>query len=434
MADILEFPEKDDFEFRLQEAYTMALDEAMDEFEDQTDEIKELVIDSIVFTGAFGKGRGEKGTDRFQVIIFIDKSGEGDPSDILFFSRIARNIEDETLNNFEPSELIMEWSGGINIRVVSVENFDGLVSSAITDIDEDRVFDIYNNRICELEPQEPVGTEVVCQSLREYLGEEDVIEEGEEEGELTEQEREILEQAGVIEEEVEPEEEVPIIPSEAVRERRLAEKFPGIPLELRKFATAPDELEIPAGKETKAVEPRQMYDFERELLTPGEGETELDVGEEGIGFAMASGQFGTGRSVPGTFPRTSTYVKWYLRERGPAYILEMYKDLVVYSGFIRGIHGVNIKPGTYQSFREFMFRLQEINERGGPRLIISLSQQQAASRGLETTADHPSIPGEKAPWLEHRRYFEIEMENFDHPAWRNPVKYLYDVLPEAEGQ
>lgn len=432
MADIIEFPEKEDFEFRLQEAYTMALDEVMDEFEDQADEIGELIIDSIIFTGPFGKGRGEKGADQFQVVIFIDKSEEGKPSDILFFSRIARSIEEETLNNFEPSELVMEWSGGINIRVVSVENFEGVVSSAITDIDEDRVYDIYNNRICELEPQEPVGTELVCQSLQDYFTEEGVLEETEEEGELTQAEREILEQTGLIEEE--EEEKVPSIPVQAIRERELAEKFPEIQMELRGFAISPDQLEIPAGKETRAVQPRRMYDFERELLTPGDGDTDLDVGEEGIGFALASGQFGTGKFVPATFPRTSTYIKWYLMERGPAYILQMYKDLVVYTGFIRGIHGVNVKAGTYESFREFIYRLQEINERGGPILIRSVSQQQAAAMGLETTPDHPSIPDEKAPWLEPRRYYDIEQDNIDHPAWRNPVKYLYNVLEEPEGQ
>jgi len=434
MVDILNYPDQEDLASRLEQAYTMALTEAMEEFDDREDAIGELVIDSIVFTGEFGRGKATEGEDGFEVIYFIDRQGGQDPSNIIRLTRITRFLGETILELFEPPEMMLQMGAGINIRVLDADNFDGIVESSIMDIDEGRVYDIYNKRVCGLEPKDPVGTEVVCKSLEEYLGQEDVTEEGEQKDEITGEERRILEQAGFIEPEEPPEreEEPEPIPEEALTQRELAEQFPDIPLELRDFAEPDGVLEIPAGKETKQVDPRDMYDFERELLTPGEGDTTVDIRQDGIGFAIASGQFGTGEFVPATYPRTGTYVKWYLYYQGPAYILQMYNDLVIYSGYIRGVHGVDAKAGRYSSFRNYIQRLLKIGKEGGPVLIRAISEEQASAMGLETLPDHPTIEGEKAPWLESRQYYEINEDNMGHGAWDNPTEYLYKVLEVAE--
>lgn len=149
----------------------------------------------------------------------------------------------------------------------------------------------------------------------------------------------------------------------------------------------------------------------------------------GVGFQVQIGMLGINQP-PATFPRTSSYIKNRLLYEGPAYILELYRDLVVYSGFISGYYNMTFRPGSYTSFRQFIYRLKEIGKRGGPELIEDVSQQRAASMGLETVPDHPTIEGEKAPWLENRRYIDIVEDNKDHSAWNNPVEYLQDGLSE----
>lgn len=253
---------------------------------------------------------------------------------------------------------------------------------------------------------------------------------------------ELREDEEEVEEEADVDEETPDIPSglitdpEAIPEvilpgieeepEDLGPEFPEIDPNLRPFAVDSDTLEIPAGKETKEIEPRDPFDFEVEMALPGvqiSGELGQRTIEE-IAIPVAIGTLGSDYPV-GTFPRTGVYIRNYLKFRGPAYSYEIYKNLVFYSGFISTLHGINVKAGTYQTFREYMYVLEEIEEREGIPLVDALTQQQAAGEGLETVPDHPSIEGAKAPWLQRRQYYDLVEENDDHPAWRNAYDFLH---------
>lgn len=398
-SNIRDFPEPDDLIERVETAYITGVEQAMEEYPDQAEIIQQLTIENILFVGEWGSGTAEYGVDRFDIVLGIDSVTD----ELQRGARIRQTISDIAVNAIQPSDLMQEWSGGITMRVVTAAGIEDFIRSEIEDPATDRVYDILNDVNYSLEPRETFGFDVVTDV------EEPAPEPSPEEPEP------------VVEE---PEEEPP-------EEVFLAEAFPDVPVELLQFIEEDGEVTIPAGKGAKTVEPRPMYDFERELITPGPAGTGLGTFQEGIGEAMAAGVFGLGEA-PGTFPRTGVYMKNRLFYEGPAYVLEIYRDLVIYTGFIRSIHNVNVKPGRYSSFREFVYRVEQVGQRGGPELIRPLSQQQASGAGLETIPDHPSIPGEKAPWLQNRQYYEIVEDNFDHDAWNNVTEYLYEVLGVEE--
>lgn len=396
-SNIRDFPEPDDLIERIETAYITGVEQAMEQYPDQAELIQQLTIENIIFIGEWGSGTAEYGVDRFDIVLAVNTVSD----QLQRGARIRQTISDIAVNAIQPSDLMKEWSGGVTMRVITAAGIEDFIRGEIEDPAADRAYDILNDVNYELEERETFGFNVVTDI-------EEPTPEPEPEPEL----------------EVEEPEEVP-------EEVALAEAFPDVPVELLQFIDDEGEVTIPAGKGAKTVEPRPMYDFEMELITPGPAGTGLGTFQEGIGESMASGMFGTGEA-PGTFPRTGVYVKNRLFYEGPAYVLEMYRDLVIYTGFIRSIHNVNIRPGRYSAFREFIYRAEQIGQRGGPELIRPLSQQQASGAGLETIPDHPSIPGEKAPWLQNRQYYEIIEDNFDHDAWNNITEYLYEVLGVEE--
>jgi hypothetical protein len=205
-----------------------------------------------------------------------------------------------------------------------------------------------------------------------------------------------------------------------VEEKRLARKFPDVPEGIREFAVSSNQIEVPFGKETKSLEPRELYDWEVQAI---EANTEF---EEHIGHNVSMDNL---KDIPAsTFPRTSHYIKNRLLRTGPSYKLEIYNDLLVYTAYANAYHNMSLKPGTYLSMRRLFNNIENIPQEGGPKLVEPLSQQQAASRGLEVTPDHPTIDGGKADWLENRQYYIVVEENVEHPAWNNPTKYLYEEL------
>lgn len=400
-TDIRDFPELEDMIERIEMAYITGVEEAMEEFPDQSELIQQLTIENILIMGEWGTGTAEYGVDRFDIVIGVDSVS----NELNRGPRIRQTISDIAVNALEPSDLMEEWSSGVNMRVINATGLESFLQGEIDDPATDRVYDILNNVNYELEPTEPFGFEVVS----------------DEEEEVIEPEPE-PEPEPVVEEEPEPElTEIEI----------LAEAFPDVPRDLLPFVGEGGNVTIPAGKGAKTVKPRPLYDFEEELITPGPAGTGLGTFQEGIGEAIASGLFGI-EIVPGTFPRTGIYVKNRLLHEGPAYVLQMYNDLVIYTGYIRSMYDYDIKTGRYSSFREFIYRVEEVGKRGGPELIRPLSQQEASGAGLESIPDHPSIPGEKAPWLENRQYYDIVEENTDHEAWDDIVGYLYDVLGEEQ--
>ena len=221
--------------------------------------------------------------------------------------------------------------------------------------------------------------------------------------------------------------------TEIQQDEVLRRKYPEMPDPLVAFVDdETEDLEVPVGKkQTKTIERKEPYPFEEEMAEPGVV-VSSDLNQsviEGIGAAVAS-NFSS--SVPASFPRTGLYIRNRLLNQGPAYILDLYRDLVYYSGFISSKYDYELRAGTYTSFREFIWRLNESPKKGGPELITPIPASEAEARDLSTMPVIETSDGEmEAPWLERRQYYEINEDEADNmEVWTDVTKYLYEVLDE----
>lgn len=384
--DIIEFPNLNELRLEFETTFRDALLE-VEGFEEEQFELNRIIIDS-----PWGDGTAEFSRDPL-TINYIILSDIGSMQFRIFANRASNIIED----NITLTNTMLEWFDGIKIDILNSENVN--LIQIVGSTQGNRLFDLLNNVILRVENNNLI---------------EDPLEEPEEE----------IEQPEVIEEEPE---ELPVTereePTEAIPE------FPEVPDPLQPFAISPDKIDVPVGKETKTVEPREIYEWEMELASP-QGDLDGGIGEaKRVGGEEGEPTFGIG-IPPATFPRTGSYIKYHLLHEGPSYVLEMYNDLVIYSAFISTIHNGTFKPGTYNAFRVYLNRIRLIGERGGPQLIKQLSPQQASARGLETLPDHPDIEGEKAPWLERRIYYEIIEENINHDSWNNIAQAVSQLTNE----
>lgn len=213
---------------------------------------------------------------------------------------------------------------------------------------------------------------------------------------------------------------------------RLQEEYPEVPTELLEFINDDGTLDIRAGKETKQVEPREMYGFEKRLaFTMDRLDEEGFDGEEdqlphGVGRADDMGLLGETKLVP-NYPQTVQYIKYRLLYEGPAYQLEVFNDIVVYVGFIRNIWEHDFRASSYQTVRTIFSRLQKVHKEGlTPQLIRPLTAEELQSNGFDITPKMKLRGGGEieAPWLENRKYYKVVEENVNHPAWDN----LHDIL------
>lgn len=379
----------------LRDNIIQALDDAKVKEGERNETVRDMMNDlnlrRIIITGQWGAGRGEFGDDPLSILLSLSLEGMHRKP----FGTTTSKLTNTMQGLIDQSGVIGEWFSDINITAVESQFFEPTLERNLEDSPTRRFFDLSNLAVIEL-----VEGEIVTRPLAE---EDEVVEE-EEEPEEEEEELTLQDRLERIEEELE----------EAPEE---------VPPELRMFKTSRDGVHIPAGKPTRKVEPRPPYDFERELYTPGKARTDLPEIEEGIGHSKATQRFGF-EDPPSTFPRTGVYVKYRLFYEGPTHILGLYRDLIVYAGYISILHDGVFKPGRYSSFREYVYRLREVPERGlGPPLVEQLSQQQAAARGLETV---PRLPdGQPAPWLEDKVFLDIVEENMDHEAWDNVSAFIY---------
>lgn len=382
-TDILEFPQKQELIQRLSDTFREAKEIQIRE-SPAGDALENVTVDQYIIVGEWGRGTGDFGEDPLSVFVSLTAQEVDNLNQIPGFSRESQQLAERMEDTFGFTPTMRDWFSDIIITNVASGFLDQSLEVNIRGDAPQRAYNLTNNSIIRLE-----------------------------EGELQ------------VEPVAQPQEEEPEEPDEEelTEEEVLADVFPGITPELRPFAQEDESLEIPAGKETKTVQPREIYDFEVELASPGDGETGINREiREGIGEAVASQQFGQG-APPATFPRTGIYVKWYLFFRGPAYIYQMYKDLIVYSGYISTLYESNLRAGRYEAFREYMYRLNEVGKRGGPQLVRAIPDDEAQERGLDT---EPSLPdGTAAPWLEPRQYYEIIESNIEHEAWQDVVGYLY---------
>lgn len=433
MTGIWEFPELEELRDFIETGISQAQQTVVENFREEGDErradiVSRLSLERIIVVDEWGMGTAEIGEDPLDVFLFFDLEEEEDPSLVPEFDPASRTVVQQfiTMINLEvifPPERALEWFAFIDPQPVSITSLADQVSLSLGRREGNTVFDLTRmEAIRFVEPREPERPGEVPEPVPfEQLPRIPLDQLREEEAPPPEEEEEVPPEP----EPEEPEEPEPIPAEEQIR-RAITE-----------FEIDGGELEIPAGKPTKRVELQDLFDFEVRMGLPANvlGRLEdfqvADALRNGIGWSMTIGRFGL-LDPPATFPRTSSYVRNRLLFEGPVWALELYRDLVFYSGFISAFYDMNLRPGSYLSLREFMYRLKQINERGGPELIVPLSQQAAAARGLETLPDHPTIEGEKAPWLERRQYYEIVEENADHDAWEDPTEFLYEVLPAQE--
>lgn len=375
-----------------------------------------LSVRKFLVFGKWGEGTAEFGEDELKIVVFFGFSGPDNNFDDVadaVVNRMSRDIIEGRINI--PQDL-RNATESIEFVSANITDFnDILADMAISNLE--MVFDISDSVAIDLKEGEAPDTfpRIPLENLLEDEEEE------KEEADVDEITPENINLPLTTAPEL-PEAVIPEIPEEMLA----GPEFPDINENLRPFAVTEDTLEIPAGKEEKQIEVREPFDFEQEMALPGLQTTTqiFQQTQEEIAQPIGAGTLGTQEPV-GTYPRTGLYIRNYLTFRGPAYSYEIYKNLVYYSGYISTLHDINVRAGSYQTFREYMYVLERIGEEGGPALIESLTQQQAAAQGLQTVPDHPSIEGEKAPWLERRQYYDIVEENNNSEIWNNPYDYLH---------
>lgn len=408
MTGIWEYPDLDGLERFIVSGVERSREFVIDQDSERSGTIADLTVERVVVDGEWGNGTAARGEDDLSIIVFFDYAAVENPHLDPEFDPAIREVvaaftflinEDE----IDVPDTISEWFGGIEPRPGAITQIPEVINRTLGQQEGTTVFDL--TRAEAIENRQDVRFRNLPRIPLERLKRTDEDEE----------------------EETSTGDYLPgSVPSPEEEDEEEEEEFPHINETVREFAVSDDVLQIPAGKETKKIQVREPYDFEKEMSKPG---TEVDSSTaqrvmDEIGASVGAGRFGE-EDPPGTFPRTGAYIRNRLKFEGPAYVYQIYKDLVFYSGYISGIYDSNFDAGTYNSFRRFIEVLNGIAEQTGTYLIEPISQNQASAMGLETIPDHPTVEGEKAPWLERRQYYMLVEENQDHDAWKNAYDYLY---------
>lgn len=407
-------------------------DEAMERLVEndhqRSDTIDQMVVQRIIIRDEWGRGNATPGEYTLRFIVFFDVPGVEQPHlepelNFEIASRtVAQSMEGLIVEgDIDPPEDAREWFTGVEFEPSAMSRFGDQVNLALGKGEGNRVFDL--TRAEAIEFREGVQVENLPRIPLEELRTEHITQPDPEESEVVTEDTE--EEDDDIDEQEEEEQEEEVVP--------------GVPEQLQPFAVDEETLEVPVGKKTtKTVEPRPPYDFEIIMATDRPSPEELpfraDAGMVGevmseIGEAVRANLFDPNNpnsTSPGSFPHSAKYIRNYLKFQGPAYALQMHKDLLIYTQYVNSIWGYKLRPGDYQSFRDMIYVLKEMPERGGPELITTVPQESAAAQGLEVTPDHPALDGQKAPWLENRQFYSIVEDNEDHEAWLNPFDYLYE--------
>jgi hypothetical protein len=391
--------------------------------------LEQLRYGDIIVAGEWGNGTGEIGEDPLELKVIFGTVEEERTSTNQEIAGLVGGMIQEFLGNLSEGnvdvpDVITEWFSYIEISPVPDDlRQDGIIVE-INDRRGNSVYNLSRKERISFEPDVPFE-ELPRTSQQALVREQQPSPEPEPDLDDEQTDEEVEEE---IEEEDEPETIVDYI-------ERINQNDDG-------------KLKVPALNKIKTVELREPYEFEYVTIAPSRPATadllgldspidvpssitqlrdELYVNSDlmFIGKAIAGDLLG-GQVPAGTFPRTGVYIRNRLKYVGVGYGYEIYKDLVYYTGLIQQVHGYNLSVPRYNSFNEYLYVIREITDmEDGPDLINALSQQQAAARGLETIPDHPSIEGEKAPWLEPRQYYDIVEENEDHGAWADPYTYLH---------
>lgn len=416
MAGIWDYPDLSELENFISTLTLQGAQEVSEQPRTEATYVSDLALSRVLVINDWGDGSANFGDHPLEVVLFFNFTGPDEAFDEVS-SAVTEQMADiiQGARVVVPQDLI-DGTSNITFTSANAANFDDVLLNMATSGME-MVYDLTNQQAIDLKVGSP-PEEYPRIPLTELLGEE---EEPEEEPDTDDEPD--LEPSPTIDD-ISPLPDVMLYDAEP---EDVGPEFPEVHESVRPFAVSSNTLEIPAGKETKEIEAREPYDFEVEMALPGINTTTAtsSATKEEIAREAGAGTLGDGEPV-GTFPRTGIYIRNYLKFRGPAYTYEIYKNLVYYSAYISTLHDIDVRAGKYSSFREYMYVLEQIHERGGPQLVDALSQPQAAAEELETVPDHPSIEDAKAPWLERRQYYKLIEDNDDHLAWENAYDYLHD--------
>lgn len=384
----------------------------------------DIYLDEIIVYGRFGKGTGEVGEDPLEVAYIFSadepvEESETDQFDVI--STIVDNMEMavkgegvviEGLDVIPPQEA-QDWFIGVNITKVPGDRVEEFFQAAVLNRPgPSQAYSITNGEYLIWDTK----------TVFFHTGFQRVVteEEAEEFPELAIEEREESalvrrDPDEVVEEEDEDEDVQIFAPPEEEEDEEDEIDLHDISIE-DQINDITGTVEVPTGKkQATTVQYRELYDFEKEMLAPMDGGTDMQI-EYGIGHAIATGSLGKDQPAI-TFPRTGFYVKNRLQHVGPAYVRELHKDMCRYSWAIIEEHKVYVRPGLYENFRNMIFKLKDAG------LIRPLSQQEAAARGLQTTPTTPD--GREATFLEPRNYYTIVDGEEDAPEWFDVTAALY---------
>lgn len=421
MVGIWEYPDLAELENFISSLTLQAAQEVSEQPRTEASYVADLSLSRVIVINDWGDGTATQGDHPLEVVLFFDFTGPDEA-----FDNVSSAVTEQMADIIQggrvvvPQDLI-DGTSNITFTSANADNFgDVLLNMATSGMD--MVYDLTNQQAIDLKVGSP-PEEYPRIPLAELLGEEEevVVEDDEDEEPAVEPSIDV--------------EDIPLVPEVTLIDEEpddVGPEFPEVHESVRPFAVSPDTLEIPAGKETKEINAREPYNFEVEMALPGIQTTTAasQATREEIAQEAGAGTLGDGEPV-GTFPRTGLYIRNYLKFRGPAYSYEIYKNLVFYSAYISTLHDISVKAGKYSAFREYMYVLEQIGERGGPQLIDALSQPEAAAEELETVPDHPSIEDAKAPWLERRQYYRLIEANDDHDAWENAYDYLHGEIDQG---
>lgn len=391
-------------------------------------------LEEIYITGEWGNINREVRSFNVDVLMFVDFEGITQPARSTpvdnFLDELEEGLNILAARDWEDRRDVLQDElaqqiPGFSIDVSTPDITSGEIRRRIGVQEGNTVFNLTTKQA--IEQSEGVSFENLRRIPLEVLRGEEEPEEVEETEEPEEEQEEVIEET--VEEVFEP-----------------TPDFPEVPPPIRDFAKSPNELEVPVGqKDTKTVEVRDMYPFEVIMATQRPSPPDIpfdardipinDVKRE-IGDAIRGGTLGTAgplqeQETPATYPRTGTYIRNYLKFQGPSYALELHKELLTYTAYVNGIHGFDLRTGTYTSMRRYLKTLRQIGDMG-LELIEEKSQQELAARGLSIIPDHPTIEGEDAPWLERKRYWGLVEENEDHPAWDDPFAFLEEMQEDGD--
>jgi len=395
------------------------------------DDLDEVRVSSIAVVDFWANGRGGENIP-LDLVIFVEPS-------ILRMSQVTNAIEE--FMDIRPVGNMEDFFPGANFTIVESDNKDDVLENKMfgSEGEDKYAYDLTERTYLALEQNPPFGFDIVeleppqAQTETQQQEPEETDTTSGDEGETPEpvdSDQPTLLDTGkgdVLPPQFraslgqEAEEEPPEEDTGPKEVELLAERFPDIPAPLRPYGIDEGRVRIPASVDTKEVDARELYDFEKEMMTQGEADTPIGKITDGVGEAAASGQLG-GKKPAGTFPRTGVYIKNHLKHEGPSYPLEIYNDIVVYSGYISQMYNGLYKPGSYDSMRVMVHRLSstEIEVSGGTfeTPTIAIPEEAAKEQELQLAPNHPET-GEQMPWLENRQYYILNQNLEDHPSWNN---------------